>query len=160
MSIESVNRALAGDRLLFLALQTREDDPEPDDLRRIGTVGAIRQMAKVPTAACTSSSRAVARRADADAAGKRARDVAPLPETCERTLEVDAYVRRLQELIDRALSLASGLSQELRGAGRRHRRPAAAGVPAGEPPRHEGGRQAGALEENDLLEKLEAVARR
>ena len=40
--------------------------------------------------------------------------VAPVPEQTERTLEVDAYVRRLQELIDRALSLASGLSQELR----------------------------------------------
>ena len=33
----------------------------------------------------------------------------------ERTLEVDAYVRRIQELIERALSLATGLSQELRG---------------------------------------------
>ena len=28
------------------------------------------------------------------------------------------YVRRLQELIEQALSLATGLSQELRGAGR------------------------------------------
>jgi len=36
------------------------------------------------------------------------------PESAERTLEVDAYVRRLQELIDRALSVSSGLSQELR----------------------------------------------
>src|ERR1019366_4868654 len=38
----------------------------------------------------------------------------PLPEPFERTIEVDAYVRRLQELIDRALAVASGLSQELR----------------------------------------------
>ena len=49
MSIESVNRALAGDRLLFLALQNNDDDdPEPDDLRQVGTIAAIRQMAKVP----------------------------------------------------------------------------------------------------------------
>ena len=41
--------------------------------------------------------------------------MSPAPDTFARTLEVDAYVRRLQELIDRALSLASGLSQELRG---------------------------------------------
>src|SRR5207302_4698939 len=48
MSIEAVNRALAADRLLFLALQTNEsDEPTPDELRRIGTVAAIRQMAKV-----------------------------------------------------------------------------------------------------------------
>ena len=41
--------------------------------------------------------------------------VAPAPDSTIRSLEVDAYVRRLQELIDRALSLSSGLSQELRG---------------------------------------------
>ena len=41
--------------------------------------------------------------------------MAPLPEQAERTLEADAYVRRLQELIDRALSVTSGLAQELRG---------------------------------------------
>src|ERR1700682_5816181 len=49
LSIESVNRALAGDRRLFLVLQTNEkDETEPDDLRTIGTIAAIRQMAKVP----------------------------------------------------------------------------------------------------------------
>jgi len=48
-SIEAVNRALANDRLLFLTLQTKEtDDPQPSDLRNIGTIAAIRQMAKVP----------------------------------------------------------------------------------------------------------------
>ena len=41
--------------------------------------------------------------------------MAPAPEPTERTLEIDAYVRRLHELIDRALSVSSGLSQELRG---------------------------------------------
>ncbi len=49
-SIDAVNRALAGDRLLFLALQNDEkDEPGPGDLRTIGTIAAIRQMAKVPT---------------------------------------------------------------------------------------------------------------
>jgi ATP-dependent Lon protease len=41
--------------------------------------------------------------------------IRPTPEQVERSLEVDAYVRRLQEQVDRALSLASGFSQELRG---------------------------------------------
>src|ERR1051325_1625468 len=50
VSVDSVNRALAGDRLLFLTLQSDDkDDPEPADLRPIGTIAAIRQMAKVPT---------------------------------------------------------------------------------------------------------------
>src|SRR4029450_6508295 len=48
VSIETVNRALASDRLVLLLLQeTEHDDPGPDDLRKIGTVGVIRQMAKV-----------------------------------------------------------------------------------------------------------------
>src|SRR3954471_3145000 len=48
VSIETVNRALGGDRLVVLLLQENEsDDPGPDDLRKIGTVGIIRQMAKV-----------------------------------------------------------------------------------------------------------------
>ena len=58
LSIQSVNRALAGNRLLFLTLQaTERDDPQPDDLRRNGTIAAIRQMAKVPGVASTSLSR-------------------------------------------------------------------------------------------------------
>ena len=38
-----------------------------------------------------------------------------MPETFERTIEVEAHVRRIQELIEKALSLATGLSEELRG---------------------------------------------
>src|ERR1043165_8882555 len=49
VSVDSVNRALAGDRLLFLTLQGDDkDEPAPADLRPIGTIAAIRQMAKVP----------------------------------------------------------------------------------------------------------------
>src|SRR5260221_6959830 len=50
VSIESINRALTGDRLIFLTLQTTDrDDIQPHDLKDIGTIGAIRQMAKVPS---------------------------------------------------------------------------------------------------------------
>jgi ATP-dependent Lon protease len=37
-----------------------------------------------------------------------------MPEVSERSVEVDAYVRRLHELVDRALSLTGGLSQEVK----------------------------------------------
>src|ERR1044071_6078259 len=48
VSIETVNRALGSDRLVLLLLQENDtDDPGPEDLRRIGTVGIIRQMQKV-----------------------------------------------------------------------------------------------------------------
>jgi ATP-dependent Lon protease len=38
-----------------------------------------------------------------------------IPEQTERSIEVDAYVLRLREQIEKALSLSTGLSQELRG---------------------------------------------
>ena len=114
-SIESVNRALSADRLLFLTLQNdMADDPEPGDLRRVGTIVAIRQMAKAPTGAIhiivEGLTRARAETVTRNGLALRA-TVEPQPDRVERTLEVDAYVRRLQELIDRALSVTSGLSQ-------------------------------------------------
>ena len=49
VSTESVNRALATDRMVLLVMQTGDqEDPTPDDLRKIGTAGVVRQMAKGP----------------------------------------------------------------------------------------------------------------
>jgi ATP-dependent Lon protease len=119
MSIEAVNRALTGDRLLLLTLQSNDkDEPEAADLRTIGTIAAIRQMAKVPNGGMHIIIEGLMR-AKADAVSKTGvslrATVSPLPDVLDRTLEIEAYVRRLHELIDRALSLSTGLSQELRG---------------------------------------------
>jgi len=47
VSIEAINRALAGDRMVLLLLQHGDrDEPSADDLHRVGTVAVIRQMAK------------------------------------------------------------------------------------------------------------------
>src|SRR4030088_2120228 len=52
MSVDAVNRALSGDRLVFLALPNDDtDQTEPHELPSIGPIGAIRQMAKMPTGA-------------------------------------------------------------------------------------------------------------
>ncbi|MCC7415791.1 MAG: endopeptidase La [Acidobacteria bacterium] len=117
-SIESINRALGGDRLIFLVLQNGDgDDPAPGDLRKVGTIAAIRQMAKVPAGGVHVIVEGLAR-ARADVVSRSgtvlSATVVPAPEPADRTLEIDAYVRRLQELIDRALAITSGLSQELR----------------------------------------------
>jgi ATP-dependent Lon protease len=119
MSIETVNRALAGDRLIFLALQTNDkDEPDASDLHTIGTVAAIRQMAKVPNGGVhvivEGLMRAKAEQITRTDAWLRA-TASPAPEAADKSLEIEAYVRRLHELIDRALSLATGLSQDLRG---------------------------------------------
>jgi ATP-dependent Lon protease len=119
ISVDAVNRALSGDRIVFLVLQQNDkDDPAPEEFRAIGTIGAIRQMAKMPNGGVhivvEGLTRARAERVTKSDSSVTAL-VNPIPDNFARTLEIDAYVRRLQELIDRALSLASGLSQELRG---------------------------------------------
>ena len=118
--MESVNRALSTDRLLFLTLQNSDsaDDPEPDDVRRVGTIAAVRQMARAPNGGLhiivEGLTRARAEFVTKNGVSLRA-TVNPIPEPAERTLEVDAYVRRLQELVERGLSITAGLSQDLRG---------------------------------------------
>src|SRR5262245_36394342 len=119
ISVDAVNRALTQDRLVFLTLQNNDkDDPEPNDLRQIGTIGAIRQMAKVPTGGVHVIVEGL-QRAHADVVTRSENamraTVTPRPEAAERTIEVDAYTRRLQELRDRAVSMSSSLTQELRG---------------------------------------------
>jgi ATP-dependent Lon protease len=118
VSVESVNRALAGDRMLLLVLQDGElDDPGPDQVKRIGTVGIIRQMARNPSGLHVIVEGLARVRADViNRTGLSMRAVIHAePEQVDRSVEVDAYVRRLQEQVDRALTLASGFSQELRG---------------------------------------------
>src|SRR5215213_3708938 len=118
VSVESVNRALAGDRMLLLVLQDGElDDPGPDQVKRIGTVGIIRQMARNPSGLHVIVEGLARVRADViSRTGLSMRAVIHAePEQVDRSVEVDAYVRRLQEQVDRALTLASGFSQELRG---------------------------------------------
>ena len=119
MSVDAVNHALAGDRLVFLTLQKDEaDEPKESDLHMIGTVAAIRQMAKVPGGGIhvivEGLMRAKADQFTRSGVALRAM-VSAAPESADKSLEIEAYVRRLRELIDRALSIATGLSQDLRG---------------------------------------------
>ena len=60
-----------------------------------------------------------------------------LPEPSERSIEIDAHVRRLQELVDRALSLATGLSPDIKALVGRPRRSVADRLPDGQPARHQ-----------------------
>jgi endopeptidase La len=161
VSVETVNRALGADRLILLLLQdTEAEDPGPPDLRRIGTVGLIRQMQKVGGGVNIIIEGIARVRADVvtrTGTSMRAQ-ITPLPERFERTIEVDAHVRRIQELIEKALSLATGLSEELRGVVMNIEDPLRlAYVLATLIDMKPADKQA-LLEENDLLKKLEAVA--
>ena len=117
VSSEAINRALAGDRMVLLLLQKNEtDDPGPDDLNRVGTVAVVRQMAKAPNGMrvlVEGVARARAEFLQTDKGYIRAL-LKPLPEASGRSVEIDARVRRIQELVDRALSLATGLSPDVK----------------------------------------------
>ncbi len=117
VSIEAINRALASDRMVLLLLQRGDgDDPSPDDLHRVGTVAVIRQMAKAPTGMrvlVEGIARARAEFLHTDRGFVRAL-LKPLPESTERSIDIDARMRRLQELVDKALSLATGLSPDVK----------------------------------------------
>ena len=117
ISIEAVNRALAGDRLVLLLMQKNEaEEPSLDDLHRVGTVGVIRQMAKSPGGMRVLVEGLVRVRAEflSNERGVLTALLKTLPEASERTIEIEAHVRRLQELVDRALSLATGLSPDVK----------------------------------------------
>jgi endopeptidase La len=119
VSVESVNRSLGSDRLVLLLLQDGDaEDPAPEALRQTGTLAVIRQMAKAPDGGLhvivEGLSRTRAEGLERAGTFMRAKPVL-IPEQTERSIEVDAYVLRLREQIEKALSLSTGLSQELRG---------------------------------------------
>jgi ATP-dependent Lon protease len=117
VSVEAINKALAGDRMVLLLLQKSDnDEPGPDDLHRTGTVAIVRQMAKGQggmRVLVEGVSRARAEFLQTEK-GYLTALIKPLPEASQRSLEIDAHVRRLQELVDRALSLTTGLSPDIR----------------------------------------------
>jgi ATP-dependent Lon protease len=117
LSVEAVNKALAGDRMVLLLLQKNDsDEPAADDLYRIGTVAIVRQMAKGQGGMRVLVEGVARVRAEFLQTEKSHLTalIKPLPEPSQRSLEIDAHVRRLQELVDRALSLATGLSPDIR----------------------------------------------
>jgi len=117
MSVEAINRALAGDRMVLLLLQQSEaDEPGPADLYKVGTVAIIRQMAKGPNGMRVLVEGIVRARATELTSdhGLIQAQVTAAPESSERSIEIDAHVRRLHELVDRAFSLSTGLSPDIK----------------------------------------------
>ena len=161
VSLETVNRALGSDRLILLALQDNDkEDPGPDDIRKVGTVAIIRQMARSGMGANIILEGLARVRLDrvSRTGTSMLAQITPLPENYERTLEVDAHVRRIQELIDKALSLASGLSEELRGLVMNIEDPLRLAYVLGTLLDMRPADKQALLEESDLVKKLQTIA--
>jgi endopeptidase La len=161
VSVESVNRALASDRLLLLVLQENdEDDPGPEHVRKIGTVGVVRQMAKVGNGINIIVEGLARVRADVitrTGTSMRAQ-ITALPEHFERGIEVEAHVRRIHDLIEKALSLATGLSEELRAVVMNIDDPLRLAYVLATLIDMKPAEKQDLLEENDLLKKLQAIS--
>jgi ATP-dependent Lon protease len=162
VSLESVNRALTADRLILLVLQEDDsDEPTAENLKRVGTVGVIRQMAKAPTGGVNIIVEGLARvRADVfTRSGNTLRaQITPLPDKGEKTIEVEAHVRRIQELIEKALSITTGMSEELRDVVVHIEDPVRLAYVLATLIDMKPLDKQELLEENDVLKKLQAVA--
>ena len=160
VSIKSVHRALGADRLILLLQDNDVDDPTPADLRRIGTVAVIRQMAKAGGGINIIAEGVARARADGvtRVGTSMQAQITPLPEPYERTIEVEAHVRRIQELIDKTLSLATGLSEELRAVVMSIDDPLRLAYVLTTLIDMKPADKQAILEENDILKKLGAVA--
>jgi endopeptidase La len=116
-AIASVNRALAADRQIVLLYQQDDGDAvSPDALARVGTMGVIRQMARGQAGLQVLIEGISRVRADEIVVegDQVTATITAYPEGVERSVEVDAHVRRVRELVDRAFTLSSGLPPELR----------------------------------------------
>ena len=116
-SVEAVHQALAGNRMLLLLLQTGDtEEASPSDLKKVGTVALIRQLVRAPDGVRILVEGVARARAEFIRAEETILKglVKALPETVEKNVSVEAHLRRLRELADRALSLATGLSPEIR----------------------------------------------
>ena len=81
-----------------------------------------------------------------------------MPETFERTIEVEAHIRRIQELIEKALSLSTGLSEDLRGVVMNIDDPLRLAYVLASLIEMKPSDRQELLEANDLLKKLEIVS--
>jgi ATP-dependent Lon protease len=117
--VAAVDRALADDRLVLLAAQRSPvlDDPGPDDLHPVATVGQIMRMLKLPDGRIRILVQGLARvQIEHVAAGGPflqahiARLEEPAP---EESLHVEAMMRSVKESLDRAAGLGKGISPEV-----------------------------------------------
>ena len=116
-SVESVNAALAADRMLLLVLQTTDaEEADPTQLESVGTIGVVRQMARAEhglNIIFEGVARVQVKTVTLTGTSMRA-EVEPLPERLDSDVETEAYERRIRELAEKAVALATGASSEVR----------------------------------------------
>lgn len=119
-SIKAVDEALSQNRMILLVSQKDVDkeDPEQEDLFKVGTVAVIMRMLKLPDGRIRILIQGLSRaNVDSVTAGSdyiRA-NVTPISEPLapENSLEVEALVRNVRGSMERAASLGKNISPEV-----------------------------------------------
>ncbi|HHB75651.1 MAG TPA: endopeptidase La [Desulfobulbus sp.] len=119
-SIEAVNDAMSGDKLLMLVTQkdAAKDEPEPDDIYEVGMVSMIMRTLKLPDGRLKvlvqALSKAKIRQYEQTTPHYRvAIDLVPEQETEKITVEVEALMRTVREQTEKIMSLRGILSADL-----------------------------------------------
>src|SRR6058998_4222937 len=121
-SIRAVDEALGENRMILLVCQKDLDKEEPqqEDLYKVGTVAVIMRMLKLPDGRIRilvqGVSRAQVESVDATGECLRARlQVMPEILASERSLEVEALMRNVRSLMEKAAALGKNISPEVMG---------------------------------------------
>src|SRR3954471_4358941 len=119
-SIRAVDKALGEDRMILLTCQKDLDKEEPqqDDLYKVGTVAVIMRMLKLPDGRIRILVQGVSRAQveSVDAAGECLQaklQVMPEQAAPERSLEVEALMRNVRASMEKAATLGKNISPEV-----------------------------------------------
>jgi ATP-dependent Lon protease len=120
MSISAVDKALAGDRLIFLSTQKDigDEDPTPDGIYQVGTVAMIMRMLKLPDGRVKVLVQGLAKARIVSFESlepcyevKLERIVEP--PAPEESLELEALVRAVKDQLGKIISLGKAVSPEV-----------------------------------------------
>jgi ATP-dependent Lon protease len=120
VSIQAVDKALAGNRMVLLTAQhdKDEDEPQPDDLFTVGTVAVIMRMLKLPDGRIRILVQGVARARITNITRTRLSFKAKISRLVDldhdpASIEQEALLRSVKRLLERASSLGKNLPSEV-----------------------------------------------
>ncbi len=119
-SLQAINDAMGGDKLMFLATQKRagDEEPQPDDIYRVGTIAMVMRMLKLPDGRVKilvqGLAKGVIREFISQGAGYHVRveKVVEAP-TSERSVEIEALMRSVKESSEKILTLKGMVSPDV-----------------------------------------------
>jgi ATP-dependent Lon protease len=119
-SVRALEEALSKDRLIFLVAQKNvsEEDPDPKDLYRIGTVALIMRMLKLPDGKIKILVQGLSKASIQEFQRSKPYHLVKVenikdPFITEITLEIEALMRNIREQLERIVSYGKLLSPDL-----------------------------------------------